>query len=116
MSARTGVAASSSAAWKPSCGACCSAVDTRVRHCVQRGVKRGDRVAVVMPQRPETAVCHIALHRLGAVVMPLSMLFGPEALAYRLQDSGAVAALVDETSIGNINAVRAECPALALVV
>jgi acetyl-CoA synthetase len=82
----------------------------------QRGVRRGDRVAVVMPQRPQTAVAQIAIARLGAVAVPLSMLFGPEALAYRLQDSGAVAALVDETAIANLNAVRAECPALALVV
>ena len=53
------------------------------------GVARGDRVAIVMPQRPETAVAHIAVYQLGAVAMPLSMLFGPEALAYRLQDSAA---------------------------
>ncbi|MFY9509400.1 MAG: AMP-binding protein [Rubrivivax sp.] len=76
------------------------------------GVQRGDRVAVVMPQRPETAVAHIALYRLGAVAMPLSMLFGPEALAYRLQDSAAVVAIVDESAIANLLAVRGDCPAL----
>jgi len=82
-------------------------------HALRRlGVARGDRVAVVMPQRPETAVAHIALYQLGAVAMPLSMLFGPEALAYRLQDSGAVLALVDETGIANAKAVRGQCPAL----
>ncbi|MEY3295961.1 MAG: acetyl-CoA synthetase, partial [Pseudomonadota bacterium] len=80
------------------------------------GMKRGDRVAVVMPQRPETAVAHMAVYHLGAVAMPLSMLFGPEALAYRLQDSAAVLALVDETAIANLLAVRAECPALRTVV
>ena len=77
---------------------------------------RGDRVAVVMPQRPETAVAHMALYQLGAVAMPLSMLFGPEALAFRLQDSGAVLALADETAMANVRAVRAECPALRAVV
>jgi acetyl-CoA synthetase len=80
-----------------------------------QGVQRGDVVAVVMAQRPETAVAHIALHLLGAVVMPLSMLFGPEALAYRLQDSGAVLAMADETSMVNVQRVRAECPALRQV-
>jgi acetyl-CoA synthetase len=85
----------------------------RLSHALRaRGVQRGDRVAVVMPQRPETAIAHIALYQLGAVAMPLSMLFGPEALAYRLQDSAAVLAIVDETAITNVLAVRAECPAL----
>jgi acetyl-CoA synthetase len=76
------------------------------------GVQHGDRVAVVMPQRPQTAVAHMALYQIGAVAMPLSMLFGPEALAYRLQDSGAVLAIVDETSITNLLTVRQQCPAL----
>ena len=76
------------------------------------GVKRGDRVAIVMPQRFETAVAYMAVLQMGAVAMPLSMLFGPEALAYRLQDSGAVVALADESSMLNMLAVRGECPAL----
>ena len=59
------------------------------------GVARGDRVAIVLPQRPETAIAHIACYQIGAVAMPLSMLFGPEALEYRLQDSEAVVAIVD---------------------
>jgi len=76
------------------------------------GVQRGDRVALVLPQRPETAVAHMALYQMGAVAVPLSMLFGPEALAYRLQDSGAVLALADENSIVTLRAVRGDCPAL----
>ncbi len=85
----------------------------RLSHALARlGVQRGDRVAVVMPQRPETAVAHMALYQMGAVAMPLSMLFGPDALAYRLQDSGAVVAIADESAIANLRSVRADCPAL----
>jgi acetyl-CoA synthetase len=80
------------------------------------GVARGDRVAIVMPQRPETAIAHVAIHQLGAVAMPLSMLFGPEALAYRLRDSAAKVALADESSIANLRAVRAECTELETLV
>ena len=76
------------------------------------GVRRGDRVAIVMPQRFETAIATMAVLQMGAVAMPLSMLFGPEALAYRLQDSEAVLAICDESSIGNLLSVRPECPAL----
>ncbi|HZY16663.1 MAG TPA: AMP-binding protein [Ramlibacter sp.] len=80
------------------------------------GVQRGDRVAIVMPQRFETAVAYMAVFQLGAVAMPLSMLFGPEALEYRLQDSEAVVAICDESSIGNLSQVRALCPSLRSVV
>ncbi len=80
------------------------------------GVGRGDRVAIVMPQRFETAVAHIALYRLGAIAMPLSMLFGPEALEYRINDSGARLALVDESGIDNVLAVRPLCAQLATVI
>ena len=88
----------------------------RLAHALRRiGVARGDRVAIVMPQRFETAVAHIALCQLGAIGMPLSMLFGPEALEYRLNDSGARVALVDESSIANVRAVRPQCAGLATV-
>src|SRR5882672_8746738 len=76
------------------------------------GVKRGDRVAIVLPQRAETAVAHLAIYQLGAVAMPLSMLFGPEALEYRLQDSGAVAAICDAAALETVQALRPSCPHL----
>ena len=46
----------------------------RLSHALVRlGVRAGDRVAIVMPQRPETAVAHMAIYQLGAVAMPLSL-------------------------------------------
>ena len=80
------------------------------------GVQRGDRVAIVLPQRFETAVAYVAVMQMGAVAMPLSLLFGPEALEYRLQDSEAVVAIVDASSVSNVLAVRAQCPALREVI
>ncbi len=80
------------------------------------GVQRGDRVAIVMPQRFETAVAYMAVFQMGAVAMPLSMLFGPEALEYRLQDSEAVVAIADDSSMASVQQVRSSCPALRVVV
>ncbi len=79
---------------------------------VALGVRRGDRVAIVMPQRFETAVAYMAVLQMGAVAMPLSMLFGPEALGYRLQNSEAVLALADASALPGLHLVRGECPLL----
>ena len=85
----------------------------RLSHALQRlGVQRGDRVAIVMPQRFETAVAYMAVLQMGAVGMPLSQLFGPEALAFRLQDSQAVVAIGDASTVSALCEVRPQCPAL----
>ncbi len=81
-----------------------------------RGVGRGDKVAIMLPQRPETAVAHIACYQLGAVAVPLSFLFGPDALAYRLDNSEAKLALVDPASLPNLAPIRHGLPRLAHVV
>ena len=83
---------------------------------VQLGVQRGDRVAIVMPQRFETAIAYMAVFQVGAVAMPLSILFGPEALEYRLQNSEAVIAVCDEASKPNVEGMRSACPALREVI
>lgn len=85
----------------------------RLSHALQRlGVQRGDRVAIVMPQRFETAVAYMAVLQMGAVGMPLSQLFGPEALAFRLQDSQAVVAIGDASTVSALCEVRPQCPDL----
>jgi len=80
------------------------------------GVQAGDRVAIVLPQRFETAVAYMAVLQMGAVAMPLSQLFGPEALEFRLQDSEAVVALGDAQTLTGLNAVRQRCPSLRQVI
>jgi len=54
-----------------------------------RGIARGDRVAILLPQGAAVALSHIAIYKLGAIALPLAKLFGVEAIAYRLKDSGA---------------------------
>jgi acetyl-CoA synthetase len=80
------------------------------------GVRRGDRVAIVLPQRAETAVAHLACYQMGAVAMPLSILFGPEALSYRLNDSEAKVAVGDAATAATLAALRPACPQLAQVI
>ena len=80
------------------------------------GVGSGDRVALILPQRPETIVTYLACFQMGAIAVPLSFLFGPEALEYRLADSGARVAVVDPVSAANLEPVRARLPELAHVI
>ena len=80
-----------------------------------KGVKRGDRVAIVLPQRFETAVAYMAVLQMGAIAVPLSMLFRPDALEYRINDSDAVVALVDEVSEPALRQIQSNCPKLASI-
>ena len=82
----------------------------------EQGVERGDRVGVNAPQKPETVFAHVAAWKLGAVSVPLSTLFGPDALSYRLGDSGAVACIADGSNVDALREVRDECDSLATVV
>lgn len=58
---------------------------THLRHV--EGVAPGDRVVIVLPQRIETAILHVACSRIGAISVPLSPLFGPDGLATRIADA-----------------------------
>jgi acetyl-CoA synthetase len=79
------------------------------------GVKRSDRVAIVMPQRFETAVAHMAITQMAAVAMPMSMLFGVEALEFRLRDSGAKVVIADEHAMANVLAARSLVPGVLVI-
>ena len=79
------------------------------------GIARGDRVAILLPQMPEVAAIHAAIYKLGAIALPLAMLFGTDALSHRLQDSGAKAAVTNAAGVAKLAAIRNETPELALV-
>ncbi|WP_311173458.1 AMP-binding protein [Halobellus ordinarius] len=63
---------------------------------VDCGVSEGDRVAVSFPQSPELLLVHLAAYRLGAVVVPISVLLGADSLEYTLDNVSADLFVVDE--------------------
>lgn len=64
-----------------------------------RGVKVGDRVAILLPQMSDVAVAHLALYKLGAIAVPLAVLFGIDAIEYRLRDAGAKALITNDVGL-----------------
>ena len=72
---------------------------------IAAGVQPGDRVAILLPQQVETAVAHIAAYRMGAVALPMFPLFGPDAIAYRLQDSGARVIITDADGVAKLDVI-----------
>ena len=70
------------------------------------GIGPGDRVGILLPQCPEALLAHLAAYRLGAVALPLFTLFGPDAIEYRLNDSGCKAVIADGEGVGKIAALR----------
>jgi acetyl-CoA synthetase len=70
------------------------------------GAKRGDRIAIILPQRPETAIAYVAVFQMGAIALPLSHLFGPDALEYRMEHAEASIAIVEPTTIANLRAIK----------
>jgi acetyl-CoA synthetase len=79
------------------------------------GVARGDRVGILLPQAPEVAAAHIAIYKLGAVALPIAVLFGPDALSYRLQNSAAKALLTNAQGLAKLAGIRGEAPQLTCV-
>ena len=77
-----------------------------------KGVTRGDRVALLLPQAPETLIAHLAIYRMGAIAVPLASLFGAEALRYRLEHSGAAAIVTDAAGLAKLEALGDALPEL----
>ena len=67
-----------------------------------RGIAPGDRVAIMLPQGRSVPIAHMAVYKLGAVAVPLANLFGVDAIAYRLADSGAVALITNTIGLEKV--------------
>jgi acetyl-CoA synthetase len=80
------------------------------------GVKTGDRIAIFLPQCPETAISHIAVYKIGGIAVPLFSLFGADALIFRLNDCKAKVIITDDDGLAKIDAIRQDLPDLVHVI
>jgi len=82
---------------------------------VRAGVRRGDRVAILLPQGRNVPVAHLAVYRMGGIALPLAVLFGSDALQYRLANAGARVLITNAAGIAKLRPVRHELPGLDLI-
>ena len=81
-----------------------------------KGLKPSDRIGILLPQSLETGIAHIAAWKAGMISVPLFTLFGPDALEYRLTDSGARALITDSENLGKLDLIRERLPDLDVVI
>jgi len=80
------------------------------------GVMAGDRIAIILPQRPETGIAHMACYQMGAIAVPVSHLFGADALEFRLSHAAVRVAIIDEGGLEKLGTVRDKLPELKHVI
>ena len=79
------------------------------------GIARGDRVAILLPQMPDVVSAHVAIYKLAAVALPLALLFGGDAIRYRLKDSGARAVITNAAGVAKLAGIRDDIAGLRCV-
>ena len=80
------------------------------------GVGRGDRVAILLPQGFETVIAHVAIYKLGAIALPLALLFGADALSFRLKNAEAKAIVTNRFGLERLKPIRQDLPTLDIVI
>ena len=76
------------------------------------GFERGDRLAILLPQCPETGIAHLAAYKTGGIALPLFTLFGPDALQYRLENSAARCVVTDGDNLEKVLQIKKSLPHL----
>lgn len=89
----------------------------QLAHALQKlGVQPGDRVALHLPQSRYVPIAHMAIYKVAGIALPLAVLFGAEALAYRLADSGASVLITDAEGVARIRPLLAQATSLRAVI
>jgi acetyl-CoA synthetase len=79
---------------------------------LKMGVKKGDRVLLMLPRIPEWYVAMIGMIKLGVIPMPTSVLVTPEDIKFRVNQSEAVLAITTLEHVTKVAQVQNECPSL----
>lgn len=81
--------------------------DQLARGLVSRGVGRGDRVAILMPNRIEQVIAWFAAAKIGAIAAPLNVALGPTDLAHTMADVSPAMLIADEVGLQCLDKLHA---------
>jgi fatty-acyl-CoA synthase len=89
-------------------------VDDFARALLAVGIRKGDRVAVLVTNRTEWIIAAFAAAKIGAIVTAISTFSTPRELAWMLEHSGAAALVTLESFRGRgfLDGLRSLCPEL----
>ncbi|MBQ3155222.1 MAG: AMP-binding protein [Clostridia bacterium] len=79
------------------------------------GIRKGDRVMLILKQRPEVWMCFLALHKIGAVCIPATFQLMEKDIVYRV-DAAEIRMIIsidDPELIGHISSAKTKCKTLA---
>ncbi len=76
------------------------------------GIRKGDKIATILPNCLELLEVYWAVAKIGAVVVPSSTLLLEKAMLTLLQDSDAALVITNAGFVDKINAIKAELPAI----
>ncbi|MEW6263903.1 MAG: class I adenylate-forming enzyme family protein [Thermodesulfobacteriota bacterium] len=74
------------------------------------GIRRGDHVAVMLPNCPEFPLTWLALAKIGAVMVPVNVRYRSVDLAYVLDDSDASGLVIQDEFASAFREARSEAP------
>jgi len=90
---------------------------SRVAHALETlGVRKGDRVLLMLPRLPQWWETMLGLMKLGAIGIPCTTLLTPKDIQYRAEIAEAVALVTDRSGAEKLAQVRANCPTIRLAV
>jgi fatty-acyl-CoA synthase len=74
------------------------------------GIKKGEKVAILLFNCSQYLEAYIALAKMGAIAVPLNFRLHPEELTYIINNSDAVALILGEAFVGTVRGIQKDLP------
>lgn len=83
---------------------------------IRRGVRKGDRVAIMLPNTPQTVISYYGALFAGATVVMTNPLYTERELIHQLNDSGAETIITLDMLYSRVSSVQTSTPLKRLIV